>query len=77
MNSFGPLSSNIMASLPHPRRIVISNLPLPSKLASTDGAEPGVQVVSENLTPIPELDGQAKRSTVFTHESIPTSNAGL
>ena len=66
-----------MAALPHPRRIVISNLPLPLKLASIDGAEPGVQIASETIEPVPELDGQAARSTAFTHESVPTSNVGL
>jgi hypothetical protein len=66
-----------MASLIPPRRIVISNLPLPPKLASIEGTEPAVQVVSETITPVPELNGKAARSTVFTHKSIPTSNRGL
>jgi len=66
-----------MAALPPPRRIVTSNLPIPKFLATVEGAEPAVQVISETLTKIPELDGQAARSTVFTHQAIPTSNAGL
>jgi len=66
-----------MTALPDPRRIVLSNSPLPSALADTDGAEPAVQVAAAPVPPISELDGQAARHTVFTHPSIPTSNAGL
>jgi hypothetical protein len=66
-----------MAALPPARRIVTSNLPLPSILGTIKGAEPAVQVISETLTAIPELDGKAARSTVFTHQNIPTSNTGL
>jgi hypothetical protein len=66
-----------MAALPPPRRIVTSNLPLPAALGSIEGAEPAVQVISETITPISEINGQAARSTVFTHNIIPTSNSGL
>ena len=66
-----------MTALPAPRRIVTSNIPLPVKFATTTGAEPAVQVVSADLVQIPELQGAAARATVFTHETIPTSNAGL
>jgi hypothetical protein len=66
-----------MSALPPPRRIVASNLPLPAKLAEAEGAEPAVQIISEDVVSIPELGGQAMRSTVFTHESVPTTNAGL
>ena len=66
-----------MATLPDPRRIVLSNLPLPSALAGNQGAEPAVQVSSAPLPAISELDGQAARHTVFTHPSVPTSNSGL
>jgi hypothetical protein len=45
-----------MATLPDPRRIVLSNLPLPSALAGKEGAEPAVQVVSAPLPSISELD---------------------
>jgi hypothetical protein len=65
-----------MAALPDPRRIVLSNLPLPSALAEKEGAA-AVRVASAPLPVIPELDGQAARHTVFTHQSVLTSNTGL
>jgi hypothetical protein len=66
-----------MAALPDPRRIVLSNLPLPPAFADKEGAEPAVQVASAPVPAISELDEQAARHTVFTHPSVPTSNAGL
>jgi hypothetical protein len=69
--------TSAMAALPDPRRIVLSNLPLPSALADKEGAEPAVQVVSAPVLAITELEGQAARHTVFTHPSVPTSNSGL
>ncbi|KAE9379355.1 hypothetical protein N431DRAFT_434354 [Stipitochalara longipes BDJ] len=66
-----------MAALPDPRRIVLSNLPLPAAFADKRRVEPAVQVASELVPAISELDGQAARHTVFTHLSVPTSNAGL
>lgn len=66
-----------MSALPDPRRIVLSNLPLPSAFADKEGAEPAVQVSDATVPAISELDRQAARHTVFTHPSVPTSNAGL
>lgn len=65
-----------MSSLPAPRRIVTSNLPFPSKFASISGAEPAVEVISEEIAQVSELGGKASSATVFTHELVPTSNAG-
>ncbi|KUJ19680.1 uncharacterized protein LY89DRAFT_666544 [Mollisia scopiformis] len=64
------------ASLPPPRRIVTSNLPIPVHLSAGKTPEPAVEVLVEDLAQIEELGGIICRGTVFTHENIPTSNDG-
>ncbi|KAH8649371.1 hypothetical protein BX600DRAFT_554870 [Xylariales sp. PMI_506] len=66
-----------MDPLPAPYRIVTSNLTLPQNLDNVGNAEPAVQVLREEVPRVSELSGQAARRTVFTHETVPTSNFGL
>ena len=67
-----------MASrLDPPRRIITANLPLPSSMKDLVNPEPAVQVVAEALIQYPELEGNAYRGTVYTHDNLPTNNDGL
>ena len=61
---------------PAPKRITVSNLPLPSTRAAEKGAEPGVHVAVDVLDPQPIMGGSILRSSVATHKRIPTSNDG-
>ncbi|OAR01229.1 hypothetical protein LLEC1_00181 [Akanthomyces lecanii] len=63
-------------SLPAPRRITASNLPLPSSLSSDPQAEPGIEVRDERLDVQPLLDGSFRRAMVATSLRIPTKNDG-
>lgn len=65
-----------MSSLPAPRRIVTSNLAVPEGLSKVENSEPAVEVVTEDVPLVSELDGQWFRRPVFTHDRVPTSNAG-
>ncbi|KAJ0124455.1 hypothetical protein J7T55_005793 [Diaporthe amygdali] len=65
-----------MSSLPAPRRIVTSNLPVPESLSKLDKSEPAVQVVTEEVPLVSEVGGQWFKRSVFTHDRVPTSNAG-
>ncbi|CZR65444.1 uncharacterized protein PAC_15344 [Phialocephala subalpina] len=64
------------SALPPPRRIATSNIPLPVSLAAEGTPEPAVEVQVNNVIQEEELPGIIYRGTVFTHESIPTSNDG-
>ncbi|KAK7724617.1 hypothetical protein SLS63_008597 [Diaporthe eres] len=65
-----------MTSLPAPRRIVTSNLMVPEGLSKVENSEPAVEVVTEDLPLVSELDGRWFGRPVFTHDRVPTSNAG-
>ncbi|KAG6354655.1 hypothetical protein INS49_004673 [Diaporthe citri] len=65
-----------MSSLPAPRRIVTSNLAVPEGLSKVEDSEPAVEVVTEDLPLVSELDGRWSGRPVFTHDRVPTSNAG-
>lgn len=65
-----------MSSLPAPRRIVTSNLAVPESLSKIPDSEPAVEIVTEDLPLVSELDGRWFRRPVFTHDRVPTSNAG-
>ncbi|RDW74850.1 hypothetical protein BP6252_05992 [Coleophoma cylindrospora] len=62
--------------LPPPRRIVTSNLSLPASVAGLKNPEPVVEVLVQDVAQLQELDGDAFRGTVFTHEAVPTNNDG-
>jgi hypothetical protein len=62
------------SSLPHPRRIVASNLAIRSSGTETF-TEPAVEVLDEIIAPTPVFGGLAK-ATVFNHASVPTNNDG-
>lgn len=64
------------STLPPPRRIVTSNLPLPVDVSLMKNPEPEVHVIDEAVIQQAELDGNAYRGTVFTHETVPTNNDG-
>jgi hypothetical protein len=49
-------------------------LPLEAKFVDILNAEPAVRVISEDITPVPLLDGEAAKCPVFTHQIVPTSN---
>ncbi|KAK4235643.1 hypothetical protein C8A03DRAFT_46247 [Achaetomium macrosporum] len=59
-----------------PRRIMASNLPLPSNIRSDEHAEPGVEVRVDTLKAEPLLDGTLMRAVVATSKQVPTSNDG-
>jgi hypothetical protein len=63
------------SSLPRPRRIVASNLPIQSSGAETF-SEPAVEILDETIAPTPILGGVVERATISTHASVPTSNDG-
>lgn len=65
-----------MSSLPAPRRIVTSNLAIPEALSNVDNSEPAVEIVTEEIALVSELEGKWYGRPVFTHERVPTSNAG-
>lgn len=65
-----------MSSIPAPRRIVTSNLAVPEGLSKVENSEPAVEVVTEDLPIVSELDGRWSGRPVFTHDRVPTSNAG-
>lgn len=65
-----------MSFLPAPRRIVTSNLTVPEGLSKVENSEPAVGVVTEDLPLVSELDGRWSGRPVFTHDRVPTSNAG-
>jgi len=62
------------STLPFPRRIVVSNASLPEQYKDIQNAEPAVKVITEEITPLPLLDGHAAQCPIFTHKSVPTSN---
>ncbi|RYP75923.1 hypothetical protein DL769_003726 [Monosporascus sp. CRB-8-3] len=64
-------------TLPAPRRIIASNLPLPATKAAEPGAEPGVHVAVDVLEPEPILGGSLMRARVATSKRVPTSNDGF
>ncbi|KAI1499115.1 hypothetical protein F5X99DRAFT_431002 [Biscogniauxia marginata] len=63
-------------TLPAPRRITASNLPLPSHHVNDEHAEPGVEVKVDSLECQPLLGGTLMRAVVATSKQIPTSNDG-
>jgi hypothetical protein len=64
------------SSLPHPRRIVASNLPI--RASGNDSfTEPAVEVSDETLAPIPIFGGVMQRATIGTNATVPASNDGL
>ncbi|KAI3395980.1 hypothetical protein diail_619 [Diaporthe ilicicola] len=65
-----------MSSLAAPRRIVTTNLSVPEKVSNLDNPEPAVQVITEEVPIVSELGGKWFKRTVFTHDRVPTSNAG-
>lgn len=65
-----------MSNLPPPRRIVTSNLIIPGGLSKLENPEPAVQVVTEEIPLVSEAGGQWFGRPVFTHDRVPTSNAG-
>ena len=62
------------STLPFIRRIVTSNLPLEARFVDIPNAEPAVRVISDDITPVPLLDGEAAKCPVLTHQIVPTSN---
>lgn len=70
------LKDKIMSSIPAPRRIVTSNLAVPEGLNKVDNSEPAVEVVDEEVPLVSEFGGLWFGRPVFTHEKLPTSNAG-
>ncbi|RYO76790.1 hypothetical protein DL766_006390 [Monosporascus sp. MC13-8B] len=64
-------------TLPAPRRIIASNLPLPRARAAEPGAEPGVHMAVDVLEPEPILGGSLMRTRVATSKRVPTSNDGF
>ncbi|KAB5562724.1 hypothetical protein GE09DRAFT_1219323 [Coniochaeta sp. 2T2.1] len=63
------------SSLPHPRRIVASNLPIEAAGNGTF-TEPAVEVLDENIAPVSIFGGVMQRATVATIPSVPASNDG-
>lgn len=63
------------SSLPRPRRIVASNLPIQSSGAETF-SEPAVEILDETIAPTPIFGGVMERATILTNASVPTSNDG-
>jgi len=59
-----------------PRRIVTANLPLSSDMEHVVHPEPAVQVLVDDVIQQEELDGNAYRGTVYTHDRVPTNNDG-
>jgi hypothetical protein len=62
--------------LPIVRRILASNLPVPVTLSTVTGAEPAVEVISDDLSSLPILDGNYSKISIFNHGSVPTSTVG-
>jgi hypothetical protein len=62
--------------LPAVRRILVSNLPLPTTLSTVAKAEPAVEVTSEDLSSVPILDGNYCKISILNHKSVPASTAG-
>ncbi len=71
-----PIITMSSYDLPAPRRITASNLPLPSKHANDENAEPGVEVKVDTLQVDPMLNGALMRAVVATSKQVPTSNDG-
>ncbi|KAL1853916.1 hypothetical protein Daus18300_011658 [Diaporthe australafricana] len=65
-----------MSSIPAPRRIVTSNLSVSGSLGQLENSEPAVQVITEEVPIVSELDGNWYKRAVFTHDRVPTSNDG-
>jgi hypothetical protein len=63
-----------LSTLSFPRRIITSNLPLEARFVDILNAKPAVRVISEDITPVPLLDGEAAKCPVFTHQIFPTFN---
>ncbi|KFY29882.1 hypothetical protein V494_08400 [Pseudogymnoascus sp. VKM F-4513 (FW-928)] len=63
-------------SLPAPRRITTSNLPLPSQHANDSSIEPGVEVKVDNLKVDPLFDGSLRRAVIGTSTHFPIKNDG-
>jgi hypothetical protein len=62
--------------LPVVRRILASNLPLPTTLSTVTKAEPAVEVTADDLSSAPILDGNYAKISIFNHKSIPASTVG-
>lgn len=62
-----------MSPLPAPRRIVTSDFAVPESLRKVDDSKPAVEVVTEEIPLVSELDGQWFDRPVFTQSRVPTS----
>lgn len=62
--------------LPVVRRILASNLPLPTTLSTVTKSEPAVEVTADDLSSAPILDGNYAKISIFNHKSIPASTVG-
>lgn len=56
-----------MSSIPAPRRIVASNFSVSGSLGKLENSEPAVQVITEEVPIVSELDGNWYERAVFTH----------
>ncbi|KAI0602668.1 hypothetical protein F4775DRAFT_149434 [Biscogniauxia sp. FL1348] len=65
-----------LSSLPAPKRITASNLPLGRSGAAEPHTEPAVEVVVDTLEPEPILGGSLARARVASNNRVPTSNDG-
>lgn len=63
------------SSLPHPRRIVASNLPIEASGSDTF-AEPAVEIIDETLTPVSLFGGTINKVPVATNAILPAINDG-
>ncbi|KAH8908148.1 cupin 2 [Coniochaeta sp. PMI_546] len=63
------------SSLPKPRRIVASNLPI--KVEASNFVEPAVEVLDESLVPTSIFGGVMQRTTIATIPIVPTRNDGF
>lgn len=71
------MESYLPNNMPLPRRIVVSNLPVPASLVGKDDIEGAVQVTCGEVSREVLMDGAAGRLRVGTHDALPTSNDGL
>lgn len=62
------------SSLPPPRRIVASNLPIDN--AASKFTEPAIEVLDETLAPVPIFGAGLQRTAVATIPTVPASNDG-
>ncbi|CAJ2504581.1 Uu.00g119750.m01.CDS01 [Anthostomella pinea] len=64
------------STIPPPRLITASNLPLSESAATSSHTEPAVEVLVDTLKQEPIPGGSLVRARVATHERVPTSNDG-